>query len=198
MRPSAPAFGQEPDTVTELDPEFVDLINTIGPRRAQALAVAAFEVAEQIRADADLLGTAAVTGDQLQILDALPPCTFTQSHLWRYQLAECATRLANDARQWGAPVPRCTGEEMVLHLILRRAAVTDTGLSADQAMAWPAETDNPDTWVDLASDLCQDDDVLALYDLPAETITRWVGGVNLEPAQWFTEFTTPYPLPERT
>ena len=57
MRPSAPAFGQEPDTVTELDPEFVDLINTIGPRRAQALAVAAFEVAEQIRADADLLGT---------------------------------------------------------------------------------------------------------------------------------------------
>ena len=87
---------------------------------------------------------------------------------------------------------------MVLHLILRRAAVTDTGLSADQAMAWPAETDNPDTWVDLASDLFQDDDVLALYDLPAETITRWVGGVNLEPAQWFTEFTTPYPLPERT
>lgn len=184
--------------MTELDPEFVDLINTIGPRRAQALAVAAYEIAEQIRTDADLLDTEAVSGQQLQVLAALPPCTFTQSRFWRYQLAECATRLANDTRQWGAPVPRCTGEEMVLHLILTRAALTDTGLPAAKAMAWPENTDNPDTWGDLATDLFQDDDVLALYDLPAEAITKWVGGVNLEPAEWFTEFTTPYPLPERT
>lgn len=193
-----PRYGQEPDTVTELDPEFVDLIEAIGPRRGQALSVAAHEVAEAIRADADLLGTAAVSGDRLQVLAALPSCTFTQSRFWRYQLAECASRLASDSQQWGAPVPRCTGEEMVLHLILTRAAVTDTGLPAAQAMAWPKDPDNPDTWGDLATDLFQDDDVLALYDLPAEAVAKWVGGVNLEPADWFTEFTTEYPLPDRT
>ena len=32
----------------------------------------------------------------------------------------------------------------------------------------------------------------------AEAITELVGGVNLEPGDWFTEFATPYPpLPDR-
>ncbi|MGN7158223.1 hypothetical protein ACTHRK_19305, partial [Dietzia cercidiphylli] len=82
--------------------------------------------------------------------------------------------------RWGAPVPRCTGEEMALHLILHRTT-TATGQS----------------WSDLAEDLFQDNDVLTLYDLPVDAVTGLIGGVQLTPSQWFTEFTTPFPLPPR-
>lgn len=181
----------------DLDPKFAELIDTIGHRRAQALADAADAVATDIRVDADLLDTAPVTDQHLVVLHRLPPATFSQSRFWRYQLAECATRLAQDINRWGAPVPRCTGEEMVLHLILRRAAAADTGLSLGQAVQWPEDPDNPDTWGDLAEYLFQDDDVLTLYDLPTDAITDIVDGVHLTPTEWFTEFTTPFPMPDR-
>lgn len=182
----------------DFDPEFTELINSVGPRRAKALADAAIVVAADIRADADALGTSPVDHRPLRILDQLPPITFTQSLFWRYQLAECATRLAADTTRWGAPVPRCAGEEMVLHLILRNAAAADTGLPVMQALEWPDDPDNPYTWGDLAEYLVQDEDVLTLYELPADAIAEIVGGVNLEAAQWFTEFTTPFPVPDRT
>ncbi|HEY9313784.1 hypothetical protein [Williamsia sp.] len=181
----------------DFDPEFAELIDTIGPRRAQALADAGDAVAADIRADADMLDTAPVDGQQLRVLHTLPPTTFGQSRFWRYQLAECATRLAEDARRWGAPVPRCTGEEMVLHLILHRAAAADTGLPLPDALEWPDDPDDPDTWGDLTEYLFQDEDVLTLYDMPAEAIADIVGGVNLTPTEWFTEFTTPFPVPGR-
>jgi hypothetical protein len=121
------------------------------------------QVAADIRVDTDLLGTAAVDDsnrDDLRVLGALPPQTFRQSQLWRHQLGEAATRLGEDTTRWGAPVPRCTAEEMVLHLILRRAAVADTGSPANPACAWPDSTD-PRGWGDLFEFLFQDHDVLS-------------------------------------
>ncbi|ORM37534.1 hypothetical protein [Williamsia sp. 1135] len=182
---------------SDFDPEFVELIDAVGERRAQALIAAAVAVAADIRADADELGTDPVDRQRLRVLSLLPSITFEQSRFWRYQLAECADRLAQDTLRWGAPVPRCTGEEMVLHLIVGRAAAADTGLPATQAMVWSGNPDDPDTWGDLSVDLFQDHDVLTLYDVPAEAVTELVGGVNLAPAEWFTEFSTPYPLPDR-
>lgn len=179
------------------DPEFVELIDAVGERRAQALAAAAVAVAGDIRADADELGTDPVDGRRLKVLSQLPSITCGQSRFWRYQLAECADRLAQDALRWGVPVPRCTGEEMVLHVILRRAAAADTGLPATQAIVWLDNPEVPDTWRDLATDLFQDDDVLTLYDGSADAVTELVGGVNLLPVEWFTEFTTPFPVPDR-
>lgn len=154
-------------------------------------------VAADIRVDADELGTDPVHHQRLRVLSQLPSITFEQSRFWRYQLAECADRLAQDTLRWGAPVPRCTGEEMVLHLIVGRAAAADTGLPATQAMAWSDNPDDADTWGDLAVDFFQDHDVLTLYDVPAEAVKELVGGVNLTPVEWFTEFTTPYPIPDR-
>lgn len=166
--------------MTDLDAEFVELINTVGPSRARILAATALQIAAEIRAAADALDTAAVGPGQRHILAALPVCTYAQSRFWRYQFADCASRLAGDTTRWGAPVPRCTGEEMALHLILHRAT-TDTG----------------QTWPDLAEDLFQDNDVLTLYDLPVDQVTGLIGAVQLTPSQWFTEFTTPFPLPPR-
>lgn len=182
---------------SDLDPEFVELIDAVGERRAQALIAAAVAVAADIRADADELRTDPVDRQRLRVLSLLPSITFGQSRFWRYQLAECADRLAQDTLRWGAPVPRCTGEEMVLHLIVDRAAAADTGLPATQAMAWSGNPDDPDTWGDLSVDLFQDHDVLTLYDVPAEAVTKLVGGVNLEPVEWFTAFDTAFPVPDR-
>ena len=182
---------------SDLDPEFVELIDAVGERRAQVLAAAAVEVAADIRADADELGTNPVDRTRLRVLGLLPSITFGQSRFWRYQLAECADRLAQDTLCWGAPVPRCTGEEMVLHPIVGRAAAADTGLPATQAMVWSGNPDDPDTWGDLSVDFFQDHDVLTLYDVPAEAVTELIGGVHLAPPEWFTEFGTPYPLPSR-
>lgn len=166
--------------MTNLDAEFVELIDTVGPKRARILATTAHQIAVEIRTAADALGTAAASRGQRHILAALPASTYDQSRFWRYQFADCALRLAEDTERWGAPVPRCTGEEMALHLILHRAT-TDTGQS----------------WPDLAEDLFQDNDVLTLYDLPVDAVTGLIGAVQLAPAQWFTEFTTPFPLPPR-
>ncbi|MCZ4553698.1 hypothetical protein [Gordonia rubripertincta] len=90
---------------SDLDPEFVELIDAVGERRAQVLAAAAVEVAADIRADADELGTNPVDRTRLRVLGLLPSITFGQSRFWRYQLAECADRLAQDTLCWGAPVP---------------------------------------------------------------------------------------------
>lgn len=66
----------------ELDAEFVEIIEAVGPRRATALATAAAEVAADIRSDADTLGTNEVTAAGarlLRVLGDLPQITFGQS-----------------------------------------------------------------------------------------------------------------------
>ena len=184
--------------MAELDPEVVELVAMVGPHRGCLIVEAAAAIAADIRDDAERLGTDSVTaGDKrgLRVLDLLPPQTFTQSRLWRYQLAEAADALADDTRRWGLPLPRCTGEEMVLHLILRRAAAAD-GCSPDQVESWPTEPDDPG-WGDLFECLFQDHDVLMLYDMPAQSAEAAAGGVNLDPPRWFSEFGLPYPVPDR-
>lgn len=182
----------------DLDEEFVEIIDAVGPRRRAYIAIAGRALADAIRADADQLGTAAIhpsNGTELQVLSWLPPQTFGQSRFWRYQLAAAAEALADDADRWGAPVPRCTGEEMALHLILHRAAAA-AGCPREQVFAWPADPTRDHGWGDLFEFLFQDHDVLMLYDVPEYGMSD-MGTVNIEPLQWFTEFSLPYPIPGR-
>jgi hypothetical protein len=83
---------------------------------------------------------------------------------------------------------------MTLHLILRRAAAAG-GCPTNQIETWPAESDDPG-WGDLFACLFQDQDVLMLYDAPKYGM-KDMGGVNMEPSRWFSEFGLPYPVPER-
>lgn len=36
-----------------------------------------------------------------------------------------------------------------------------------------------------------------LYDIPADAVEDLARGVNLTPEAWFTEFTLPFPAPDR-
>lgn len=155
----ADAASDEELALMEGDEEFSEIVDMISSRQAKLIAEAADAIADAIRADADALDSAPVaehTSGKLEVLSTLPAITFEQSRLWRYQLAAAADRLAADTRRWGAPIPRCTGEEMVLHLILRRA----------QSMARPQVRRG--SWEQLSQILFQDHDVLTLYDLPPE------------------------------
>lgn len=188
LRGTDVADDDEPAFV-ENEEEYSEIVELISSRQAILIANAADEIAAGIRSDADTLGSAPVTpinSGQLEVLATLPAVTFGQSRLWRYQLAAAADRLSADTRLWGAPIPRCTGEEMVLHLVLRRA----------QAAARPRQV-RRGSWDHLSEVLFQDHDVLTLYDLPPETTESLAGGVNLHPLRWFTEFTLPFPMPER-
>jgi hypothetical protein len=182
----------------DLDEEFFEIIAAVGPRRRGQIVTAARALADDIRADADHLGTAAIHGPnrtRLKVLGLLPQQTFGQSRFWRYQLAGAAEALAGDTDRWGAPVPRCTGEEMVLHLTLHRAAA-DAGCLPQEVFAWPEDPTRDHGWGDLFEYLFQDHDVLMLYDVPEYGLSH-LGAVNIEPRQWFTEFSLPYPVPER-
>jgi hypothetical protein len=182
----------------DLDEEFVEIITAVGPRRRGHIVAAARALAGDIRADADQLGTAAIHAPnrtEFKVLGLLPQQTFGQSRFWRCQLAAAAEALAGDTDRWGAPVPRCTGEEMVLHLILHRAAA-DAGCQPQQVFAWPQDPTRDHGWGDLFEYLFQDHDVLMLYDVPEYGMSD-LGTVNIEPRQWFTEFSLPYPVPER-
>lgn len=181
----------------DLDEQFLETIATVGPRRGECIVTAAHELAAAIRDEADKLGTSSIDATnrrRAKVLGSLPPQTFGQSRLWRYQLATAAEALAEDTRRWGAPVPRCTGEEMVLHLILRRAA-TLAGCPPERIFDWPDDARNHG-WGDLFNELFQDEDVLMLYDAAKHALSD-LGGVNMAPHQWFSQFSLPYPVPDR-
>lgn len=65
-----------------------------------------------------------------------------------------------------------------------------------QAAARPRQV-RRGSWDQLSELLFQDHDVLTLYDLPPEATESLAGGVNLHPVRWFSEFTLPFPMPDR-
>ncbi len=56
------------------------------------------------------------------LLSELPPCIWQQNLVWRRQMARTFDDLADDAQSGANPLPRCTGEEMALHIVLIKSA----------------------------------------------------------------------------
>lgn len=193
---SVTSIRRDDDGASELVdwPALKEIADIVGPNRREAIAAAAASLAADIRHDSEHLGEQAVkTGGKtrLRVLDQLPPQTFHEDQQWRQELAASAECLGDDALRWGAPIPRCTAEEMMLHLILRRAAIA-SGCTAAKLFNWA--DDNPPGWGDLYEYLFQDHDVLMLFDAtPGPNAALGM----LAPAAWFDEFGPPFPLPDR-
>ena len=167
----------------DIDDEFAEVIDTVGPRRRRAPGHGGGQ-RHQPRRPARAGRTAAAN------VSAKPALAAPARR-------GCDTVGRGHGAWWGAPVPRCTGEEMVLHLILRRAAIADTSLPTNQACAGPHSAD-PRGWGDLFEFLFQDHGVLMLYDMPAQSAESAAGAVNLDPSRWFSEFSPPLPCPRPT
>ncbi|WP_405763983.1 hypothetical protein OHU34_43395 [Streptomyces sp. NBC_00080] len=166
-------------------------------RTAAVLRAALDELSAHVWQDVAAVGDTPLGRGQGRVLGSLPPITFHQDHQWRRQMARCFDDLAADLAQDGTVRPRCTGEEMALHLGIDRAksltrnrprlvAETVAGLDED-----PRDFD----WDWCLTVLFEDHDVLMLFDASLDgiedsgnEINQALGLANLAAAQWFVPF----------
>lgn len=159
---------------------------TLTSRQSYVVSKVATELADAVSADAPLLGDLPVQpGPGRGVLAELPACTWTQDATWRRTMARAFDDLSADATATVDPEPRCTGEEMALHLIIGRARIAMlSGRFAKDLTELP-QHENDDNWDDPLDYLFQDHDVLTLFW--PEPIPD---GVNLDPEDWFIPFET--------
>lgn len=175
-----------------------DLFIELTPRQRKFVEVAAWTLADDVYDAIDELAKIPDFASQdISVLSDFPPSTWTQSVTWWRHQARCFNDLATETSGAADPDPRCTGEEMALHLIMQRARGMATDPSdprTDLTDGLPEHNSDSD-WDGPLEFLFQDHDVLMLFD---EDIEPGLGAVNLDPAQWFTPFADSSPRdPER-
>ncbi|GGR64495.1 MULTISPECIES: tetratricopeptide repeat protein [Streptomyces] len=133
----------------------------------------------------------------LGCFDRLPSQTWDQGLEWRRRMIQAFDDLAADIREGRVPRPRCTGEEMALHLALEQAAaITDDSpdLAEEFTEGVPGRPDDYD-WFACKDLLFEDHDVLMLYEpwmegieSPDSAVNQHLGMVHLRPEDWFKPF----------
>lgn len=120
--------------------------------------------------------------------------TRNQGESWRRQVARAFDDLAADLAAGVEVVPRCTGEEMALHLGIARATALTRNrprLVAEVVAGLPEDRRDFD-WEPASEELFEDGDVLMLFDQSLDGIedsgNEALGMVNLPPADWFAAF----------
>ncbi|WP_329138122.1 hypothetical protein OG552_29655 [Streptomyces sp. NBC_01476] len=131
------------------------------------------------------------------LFGSLPRVTFNQGGPWRRQMARAFDDLAADLAGGVEVVPRCTGEEMALHLGIARARALTRNrprLVAESVAGLP-EDRRDFGWEAASEELFEDGDVLMLFDQSLDGIensgneaNQALGMVNLAPVDWFTAF----------
>ncbi|MER6401733.1 hypothetical protein ABT263_37715 [Kitasatospora sp. NPDC001603] len=169
----------------------------LSPRTAALLALALDDLSRRAWEEAAALGDEALSGQAAGLFADLPRITRRLGGSWRREMARSFDDLASDIAAGRAPLPRCTGEEMALHLAIRRAEelLQDRPkLVAERIAGLPFHRFDMD--LDGASDmLLQDHDVLMLFDAsldgaedPQSEVKQALGLVSLAPLKWFSPF----------
>jgi hypothetical protein len=133
------------------------------------------------------------------VFGSLPPLTLRRNGQWRRQMARTFDDLTADLKtpETAGVEPRCTGEEMALHLIIHRArSITANRPNAVRSLVTGLPAHRADYDWDACSDvLFQDHDVLMLFDArldgledPDSGISQALGMVNLDTDDWFEPF----------
>ncbi|MFJ5885298.1 hypothetical protein [Kitasatospora cineracea] len=138
-----------------------------------------------------------VKGNWFFTLGRLPSQTWRMSAAWRRDFVRCFDDLAADIRDGGLPKPRCTGEEMALHIALEHASamtLDEPDLVANFVEGISAEAGDYD-WSECSDLLFEDHDVLFLYDPwlssvaePESSVGNYMGVAYLRPQDWFKPF----------
>ena len=180
------------------------------PRTADLLHGALCVLADQAHDEVKGKGNTPVSGssDNWYVFDRLPRLTWNMSAEWRRRFAHACEDLAGELEHGEWPIPRCTAEEMALHL-----GIEDGPAGLDLAedgederhFALPEHDDDYD-WEMCTECLFQDTDVLMLFDDdldgiedPSDPVNRQAGiGGSLRPDNWFSWFANVEPRdPER-
>ncbi|MGW4982575.1 hypothetical protein [Streptomyces mirabilis] len=166
-------------------------------RTRAVLHLALRELADQAWQEVSALGEQPAARSTGGLFGSLPRVTWHQDSSWRRQMARALDDLAADCTSGAEVEPRCTGEEMALHLAIARAQDLTHNrprLVADTVAGLPEARGDGD-WDACSDVLFQDHDVLMLFDDSLDGIDdaendlhQSMGMVNLAPLDWFTPF----------
>ncbi|MER8045118.1 tetratricopeptide repeat protein [Streptomyces sp. NPDC094032] len=171
----------------------------LSPRTVRMLKVALEIQADEARMALKDLGDRHITHDDWfqPLFGSLPAQTWELDREWRRHMVEACDALVAQIGGTGVPKPRCTGEEMALHLALEKAAaLTDDDHELVEEFTQGLETRADDyDWHMCKDILFEDHDVLMLYEPWNEGIERQghplisaMGLTNLDPRDWFIPF----------
>jgi hypothetical protein len=127
----------------------------------------------------------------LDYVNALPKPAATQ---WLERFSVGFLRVSDAIERAQVPRPRCTGEEMALHIILEYVSgdVQDVdylyGEDADLAALPPCP--NLGAGLDQVLDWMEDEDILLTFSASPEQLEAedTLGAMNLAPSKWFLPF----------
>ncbi|WP_328806669.1 hypothetical protein [Streptacidiphilus fuscans] len=171
--------------------------DALTPRTTAVLALALRQLADQAWQE-----TAALADEPLRrgaggLFGSLPPCTLHQNDAWRRQMARAFDDLADDYTAQVTIGPRCTAEEMALHLGIRQAKTLTRNRPklVDQTVKGLPRHPGDYDWEYCSDALFEDHDVLMLFDEQLDgieddenPINQSLGMANLAPKDWFTPF----------
>lgn len=171
-------------------------------RTAAVLRLALQELGTRAWQEATALGDEPLPRTAEGVFGSLPPITLHQNNAWRRQMARTFHDLAADLATADWVQPRCTGEEMALHLALAHAdqLTRDRPHHINEHVTDLPEDRHDYDWATCSSILFEDHDVLILFDTaldgiedPDNDINQRLGMINLTPADWFTPFDPDHP-----
>ncbi|MFF8618630.1 hypothetical protein [Streptomyces sp. NPDC015350] len=169
------------------------------PRTAAVLRLAGEELSALAWQEVTALGDEPLSYGAGGVFGRLPAITLRRDRQWRRQMARAFDDLAADLGMTGRAgvEPRCTAEEMALHLMIDRArSITANRPNAvrDLVADLPAHRADYD-WEGCSDELFEDHDVLMLFDDrldgledPDSDIHQAMGMVNLAADKWFEPF----------
>jgi hypothetical protein len=172
----------------------------LSPRSADMLYTALENLSDEAYDDADEFGDEPVPGKNAgdwSFFDRLPRVTWKMDAEWRRQVGRACEDLAQDLAAGDWPRPRCTAEEMAMHLAIQDAPTyleiwQDGGDKRHESLP---EHRNDYDWHMCSQVLFEDHDVLMLYNArldgfedPDSDLNREYGVGDLRPAAWFKTF----------
>ncbi|MEV6527660.1 hypothetical protein AB0M43_37630 [Longispora sp. NPDC051575] len=166
-------------------------------RTADVLHTALCTLADGAYNDIEAFGGAPVVeADDWEVLGRLPRLAWNMDSGWRRRFARAADDLAADLESGTWPRPRCSGEELMLHLALADAPdlFADMIDGTDGHEALPARRGDYD-WAKCSEVLFEDSDVMMFFDPgldgfedPLDKVNRDHGIGDLRPVRWFDPF----------
>ncbi|MGW6259940.1 hypothetical protein [Streptomyces sp. NPDC055085] len=199
LRSRARSGGSDPwsDDFDEDDEDGEEGEEVLTARTRAVLHLALRELSDEAWKEVSAMGDQPVQSSSGGVFGSLPRVTWRQDTSWRSQMARAFDDLAADCTSGIEVQPRCTGEEMALHLGIARAqalTINRPRLVQDTVAGLAAERGDFD-WDACSGVLFEDHDVLMLFDDSldgiedaAGAVHQAMGMINLAPLDWYTAF----------
>ncbi|WP_331725866.1 hypothetical protein [Streptomyces sp. NBC_00470] len=168
-------------------------------RTIAVLGLAGEELSALAWQEATALGDEPLTPGAAGVFGQLPAITLRRDAQWRRQMARAFDDLTGDLRDKdrNGLEPRCTGEEMALHLMIDHArSITTNRPNAVRRLVTNLPRSHADyDWEGCSDLLFEDHDVLMLFDARLDgmedkesEVHQAMGMVNLAADEWFEPF----------